>query len=361
MANLDLEALQRSIAAEGAQWEAGETEMSGLSDDDFRLHLGAEPPADTASLFERERSAASRFEAEGAEALATPASWDWRYQDGANYLGAIRDQKSCGSCVAFGTIAAIEGTIRVTAKRPSLGVDLSEAHLFYCHGASEGRNCSNGWWPEQALEAVQNKGIVDEDCFPYTAGDQACNPCRDASSRLVKISAWRSLSSIAEMKTWISQKGPVIGCFTVYEDFRSYRGGVYRHVSGNQLGGHCIAIVGYSDAERAWIIRNSWGPAWAESGYGRIGYGEVGIDYEMWGVVASGGVPADTIVTVKNALITALWVNADATTAWAYVDQYGWKKLPNTEFFTAAAAARVSRAKCTITMKADQVSELYVM
>jgi C1A family cysteine protease len=361
MASLDLKSLQRTIAAEGAQWEAGSTEMTELSDEDFLLHLGAEPPPDSASLFERERSAASRLQAEGPEAPAAPASWDWRSQGGSNYLGEVRDQKSCGSCVAFGTIAAIEGTTRVTAKRPTLTVDLSEAHLFYCHGASEGRKCSNGWWPEQALEAVRSKGIVDEACFPYTPGDQACRPCSDASSRLVKITSWRSLSSIAEMKTWIAEKGPLIGCFTVYEDFRSYRSGVYRHVSGNQLGGHCIAVVGYSDAERAWIIRNSWGPGWAESGYGRIGYGEVGIDYEMWGVVVSGEVPVDNVVTIQNALITGLWVNVDTTTSWAYVDQYGWRQLANMAFLTAAAAARVARAKCTITMKDDQITELYVM
>jgi C1A family cysteine protease len=163
------------------------------------------------------------------------------------------------------------------------------------------------------------------------------------------------------MKNWIAEKGPVVGCFTVYEDFRSYRSGVYRHVSGNQLGGHCIAIVGYSDAESAWIIRNSWGPAWAESGYGRIGYGEVGIDYEMWGVVVSEKVPVVNVVTIQNTLITGLWVNADATTSWAYVDKYGWRKLANAAFLTAAAAARMARAKCTITMKDDQIIELYVM
>lgn len=361
MANLDLKKLQRSIAAEGAQWEAGATLMSELSDEDFLLHLGAEPPPGSASLFEREQSAASSYQNEAVSAPTAPASWDWRSQGGANYLGEIRDQKSCGSCVAFGTIAAIEGTTRVTGKQPSLSIDLSEAHLFYCHGAQEGRNCRNGWWPEQALKAVQSKGIVDEACFPYTPGDQGCSPCNDASSRLVKIKSWRSLSSITEMKTWIAERGPVIGCFTVYEDFRSYQSGIYRHVSGGQLGGHCIAVVGYSDVDRAWTIRNSWGPVWAESGYGRIGYGEVGIDYEMWGVETSGDQPNGDIVTIKNALITGLWVNAGSTTSCAYVDKHGWLKLADATFLTAAAAAHATRGKCTMSIKGGKIIELYVM
>jgi hypothetical protein len=34
--------------------------------------------------------------------------------------------------------------------------------------------------------------------------------------------------------------------------------------------GHVILLVGYSRAERRFLFRNSWGPAWGSEGYGTL-------------------------------------------------------------------------------------------
>jgi hypothetical protein len=129
---------------------------------------------------------------------------------------------------------------------------------------------------------------VPSACFPYTAANQPCNLCGSWNTQLTQISSWLSLTSQANMKAFIAQTGPMSACFTVYEDFYyHYSGGVYEYnaaTSGNAVGGHCVCIVGYSDAGQYWICKNSWGPAWGESGYFRIGYGNCGIDAEMWGI-----------------------------------------------------------------------------
>jgi C1A family cysteine protease len=362
MADLELKTLRDSLSANNRRWEAGKTAISALPDAGMRLRLGAEPPAGQAGLTEREQRAAQAASiADLAQAVGAPAAVDWRSIGGSDYLGRVRDQANCGSCVAFGSIAAIEGSTRVAAKKPGLSFDLSEAHLFYCHGAADGRNCDNGWWPSKALDAAKSKGIVDEACFPYTAGDQACRPCSDAATRTTRIKAWTSLTAVPDMKLWIAERGPVAACFTVYEDFRYYKSGVYEHQSGAQLGGHCVCIVGYSDADRAWIARNSWGPDWGENGYFRIGYGEVGIDYEMWGVEVDPKPVVDDVVKVEKVRITGIWVNADAKDAQCYVDKLGWRKLTKPEFVTAAAAARVAKALCTLSIKGDTIIEMYVL
>jgi C1A family cysteine protease len=33
------------------------------------------------------------------------------------------------------------------------------------------------------------------------------------------------------------------------------------------VGGHAVLAVGYSDAKRHVIVRNSWGPTWGDQGY----------------------------------------------------------------------------------------------
>lgn len=64
----------------------------------------------------------------------------------------------------------------------------------------------------------------------------------------------------------------------------AYHSGVYHHVSGTSVGGHCVCCVGYDDHDKFWICKNSWGPSWGDGGFFKIGYGEVGIDAQMWAV-----------------------------------------------------------------------------
>jgi C1A family cysteine protease len=222
--------------------------------------------------------------AAGAAVAAYPASFDLRDVNGSNYITPIEDQGNCGSCVAFGTTATVEGTFQLQSGKPNSGVDLSEAQLFYCIGGSQGRNCENGWWPDGALAAYQNSGIVDAACFPYTAGDQPCHLCANSQSRLTKITGWHTLSATADMKTWLSTRGSLSTCFSVYDDFYHYTGGVYTQTSTVYQGGHCVCVVGYDDNNRCWICKNSWGTGWGEGGFFQIAYGQCGIDAEMWAV-----------------------------------------------------------------------------
>ncbi len=41
----------------------------------------------------------------------------------------------------------------------------------------------------------------------------------------------------------------------VYDDFRTYRSGIYSHVTGSLIGYHAVCVVGYNDAEGYWIVK----------------------------------------------------------------------------------------------------------
>ena len=255
--------------------------------------LGYSPGADEHSLHTREMLAhASRqhFLATFAAAAPTayPAAYDWRSAPAhaglpaGKYVTPVRDQRQCGSCVSFGSVAALESAVLIKNQTPGRDCDLSEAFLFFCHKGVAGGTCATGWNVNTSLTSLQGTGTVDEKCFPYTDHQQPCNACPDWQKRLTKIKAWHVISAAAAMKDWIANHGPLVTCFSVYQDFDAYHSGVYHHVSGALRGGHCVCCVGYDDKAQAWICRNSWGTAWGDKGYFRIAYGQCGIDSAMW-------------------------------------------------------------------------------
>jgi cathepsin B len=83
----------------------------------------------------------------------------------------------------------------------------------------------------------------------------------------------------------IFSNGPVETAFTVYEDFLTYKSGVYRHVSGGALGGHAVKIMGWGvlNGVKYWKVANSWNPSWGDQGYFLIikGVNECGIESQI--------------------------------------------------------------------------------
>lgn len=360
---MDVAAIRTAVAQAGATWQVGETPLTQLSEEQRLLHLGAVPPSGEASLAEREQMAEAKLGALKAAAVGYPASYDLTNVGGASYITSVKDQGGCGSCVAFGTCATVEGAARKLKGNPTLAIDLSEAHLFYCCGRSLGATCGTGWWPDQAFDCVKNTGVADEACYPYTAVDQNCTGlCADWASRVTKITGWHKITSPADMKTWLSTNGPLGSCFTVYNDFFSYKSGIYSHVTGGVAGGHCISVVGYDDTQSFWKCKNSWSAGWGDNGYFKIAYGQCGIDATMWAVDGV-ALPA---VWISNKLITGLWTTDQDLNAWVYVDTVGWRKIawdiPNIFFdmLTQLSAAKAAKRPVNLLDDNGVIRQIYV-
>jgi len=292
---IDFRALSQTLRARNARWTPALNRLTEMDHRQRRSLLGFVPGPNELSLKNREDLAKVHHQAFRAALMVAPPTYppahDLRSVNGQNFVTSVKDQKTCGSCVAFGTLAATEGTYQVSSNNPNSGIDLSEAQLFYCYARAAGRTCgynsdpNGGWWPSGALDACKNSGVADEACYPYTDGDQNCTGlCQDWQARAYKITGWHSLSSAADIKNWLSSRGPVVTTMSVYEDFFSYSSGVYHYVNGALEGGHCVCAVGYDDTGEFWVCKNSWGPAWGEAGFFRIGYGEVGIDATMYAI-----------------------------------------------------------------------------
>jgi C1A family cysteine protease len=59
-----------------------------------------------------------------------------------------------------------------------------------------------------------------------------------------------------------------------HNDFYSYRSGVYSYTPGAYAGAHVVLVVGYDGVLQLFIVKNSWGSGWGESGHFLIAYGE---------------------------------------------------------------------------------------
>lgn len=196
------------------------------------------------------------------EPVEAPKNIDWRKLGAVN---APKDQGQCGSCWAFSTVAALEGAHFVATKEL---VSLSEQQLVDC--SSDNNGC-NGGSMDLAFDYTIKGKLETEAHYPYTAQDGNCH-----TDKTGKVGA-KSHTDVApnnpnQLRAALS-KGPVsIAIEADTSVFQSYTGGVLNSKScGTQLD-HGVTIVGHGTegAQDYWIVRNSWGANWGESGYIRI-------------------------------------------------------------------------------------------
>ena len=207
-------------------------------------------------------------------------SVDWRNRWGWPWITQTQDQNPCQACWAFTATAVVESMVRI---EHAVWSKRSEGDVH----DGMGTQCDSLGNVPAALNWVKNNGIADPACYPWRTNNPPYTPTADRAGRTVKIPSYTGLGDVERQKVWIDAVGPIGVCFAVYDSFFGYGSGVYHRLAApNDRGGyHCVMIVGYDDAQRAWLIKNSWGTAWGMNGFGWIGYGEVEVDaYEKQGV-----------------------------------------------------------------------------
>jgi hypothetical protein len=290
----ELESIRQAIRNTGATWTAGDNWIMQMAPEDRHVVLGGNLPD-----FDVLPDGSMLLLSIKPTAGASLSSFDWRSQNGSNWMTSVKNQESCGSCAAFASIGSLEAILRITKGDPNLSVDLSEQHLFSCGGG----NCTNGWTLDGAASYLQSYGVPDEACLPYTQSDNNCySTCSDWASRAVKITSWSSVTNSSAdttaLKNAISSR-PIPCRMAVWQDFYSYSGGVYQYTSGTLSGYHFVVLVGWDDAQDCWICKNSWGGTWGESGYFRIKTGQVEIGTYAVSMVTASSPPPSSSVEIR--------------------------------------------------------------
>jgi cathepsin B len=228
-----------------------------------------------------------------------PTTFDARTQ-WPTCVHAIRNQAQCGSCWAFAASETLSDRFCI-ATSGKTNIILSPQDLVSCDKSDYG--CEGGYL-DHSWQYLVNTGIVSDDCLPYTSGSgsvAACpqtGKCKKGTWKKYRASDFTQFQSVNEIKQSLVSEGPVETGFDVYDDFMNYKGGVYVRKSSTMLGGHAVKVVGWGNqgGVEHWIVANSWGSAWGESGFFRIKFGECNFDSDM----IAGTPLASQVQAIKN-------------------------------------------------------------
>ncbi|KAG8301347.1 cathepsin B-like isoform X2 [Homalodisca vitripennis] len=253
-----------------------------------------------------------------------PDEFDARneWSDCASSIGHIWDQSDCGSCWAVSAASVLTDRMCIASKA-KFTAQLSARELMTCCSHC-GDGC-NGGYDDQAWKYFHHHGIVTggdygshegcqpyplkpcehhvngsriscpdmgnphtPDCFPYCTNRKYKKPFRKDHHKTKE--SYQVESIVESIQQEILNNGPVQAGFTVYEDFLSYKTGVYQHVTGDMEGGHAVKIIGWGveNGTAYWLVSNSWNTDWGDHGFFKIrrGVDECGFESEI-----SAGIP----------------------------------------------------------------------
>ena len=217
-----------------------------------------------------------------------PETLDFRTQDKVTH---VKNQNPCNSCPIFSTIATIEAQYK---NKVGVLESFSEQQLFDCMDYHV--KCENFIVLMRIFQYYGNlKYLYKEEFYKYKLRDNKKN-CKsfEQAKKSGKKEAIRLNSvkfnmaafndrnlSVDEIKKLLNEiNGPIIVMFDVAL-ISSYVGGIIRtnpeKCSFDAQPDHLVVIVGYGidyDGSTYWIIKNSYGEDWGESGYFRVLAGE---------------------------------------------------------------------------------------
>ena len=191
----------------------------------------------------------------------------------------VGDQGQTGSCVGWSTVDGVLRHCLVTAGRLPQDQRLSVRFVWMASKETDDINArptsfveESGTTLKSAMDVIRKFGCPLERELPfniktlmYTSGEDLLY----ASASMRKAANYFNLGRDPEQwKQWLAVNGPILAGVQVDQTWMNAsrtRGNLDQFKPSNSLGGHAIAIVGYTTDR--FIIRNSWGTAWGDKGF----------------------------------------------------------------------------------------------
>lgn len=196
--------------------------------------------------------------------LEIPSSKNW-VEEGA--VTPVKNQGSCGSCWAFSTTGSLEGLHYI--QTGSL-VSLSEQNLVDCDKTCNG--CNGGLMDYAFAFIKQESGLDTEASYPYEGLDDTCrfksSSVGATDSGFVDVAK----NDISALKQAIAKQPVSVAIEADTMTFQYYSSGVLDSTDCGTSLDHGVLAVGYGteSGKDYFLVKNSWGASWGESGYVKI-------------------------------------------------------------------------------------------
>ena len=184
---------------------------------------------------------------------------------------AVEDQGQLGSCTANALVGALE----FLEKKDNVPFsDLSRLFVYYNERVIGGMvNEDSGAFLRDGIKSLAKQGVCPEKQWRYRIARFKKKPTRACfvAAKKHEITSYHRIERLDEMRTCLADGFPFVFGFSVYESFESNavaESGVLNMPKPSEAmkGGHAVMAVGYDDAQRRFIIRNSWGDRLGQKG-----------------------------------------------------------------------------------------------
>lgn len=229
----------------------------------------------------------------------------------------IRDQQNRGTCVAFASMAGLEVAYGSTT------LDLSEQDAYHIYMRQEGRTCcyNYGLKTTNSADYLKNHAVCKETNWGYVNyGGLGCpisNPnghrpdaAEDNARHKIKTCQmiWRNDELTTDSGTYINNPKYLESILHSGKDiiFGTHVAGWSGSLAGvidvqlgpggqplPSAGGHAMLVVGYDRPAEYFIVKNSWGTGYGQSGYLYLSYDYIRT-YAKYGYYVTGVEPVLT-------------------------------------------------------------------
>lgn len=190
----------------------------------------------------------------------------------------IYNQLREGSC----TGNAIAGAIQFDRLKQGLeNWTPSRNFIYYNERALENTVLSDsGAMIRDGVKTVNSQGAPPESLWPYDISNFTTKPSIEAYTEAAKhpaVQYQRITNDLDQMKGCLTSGYPFVFGFSVYESMMTQQvadTGILNMPSKAEkmVGGHAVLAIGFCNSTSRFIVRNSWGNEWGNSGYFTMPY-----------------------------------------------------------------------------------------
>jgi len=201
----------------------------------------------------------------------------------------IKNQGQTGACTAYSLTAIYEYILKSNKQQEN---DLSEAFLYYNARKRNGEeNKLSGSRIDLAIESLVEDGICLEEKWPSKFGTDdeilrhyTTEPDQDAKNDALLRRVKKAVNvkrTVDDIKSALEDGYPVVISTTLFDSFGKNPSGVIFYPTQEELEalktdksnrGHAMVICGFSEENKVFIVRNSWGIEFGDKGYCYIPY-----------------------------------------------------------------------------------------